>query len=334
MTNLFLFCILGIVIGGFITFIVLKPKLKAIEQIDEQTLQENERIKILNEQLLLKKVDLESQLLNLKLDKARLDASIAAVQEEAQKASDIIYNASKATAEAQFELAAQDMSSKFQNYEKECQEEYVNALKDVNIEFQNQLKLLLKERDDIQTEINNLSLELQNQAQITKSAIAANKRAMEENDKKNFYRINLSAVDLEEIEKLRSIAPLLRNREPLDKVIWKTYYERPTAQLIGRVVGLEIKVGIYKITDLSTGMTYIGQSVNIADRFKAHIKAGLGIDSSNNKLYTTMREKGVENFTFEILEECNRIDLNTKERFWIEFYQSESFGMNSTKGNK
>ena len=103
---------------------------------------------------------------------------------------------------------------------------------------------MLKERDDIQTEINNLSLELQNQAQITKCAIAANKRAMEENDKKNFYRINLSAVDLEEIEKLRSIAPLLRNREPLDKVIWKTYYERPTAQLIGRVVGLEIKVGI------------------------------------------------------------------------------------------
>ena len=47
-----------------------------------------------------------------------------------------------------------------------------------------------------------------------------------------------------------------------------------------------------------------------------------------------MKQKGVENFLFEILELCDRTLLNEKERFWIDYYQSENFGMNSTKGNK
>ena len=133
---------------------------------------------------------------------------------------------------------------------------------------------------------------------------------------------------------MRSIIPYLRNEEPLNKIIWKTYYEKPTSDLIGRLIGTENKIGIYKITNLNNQMCYIGQSVNIADRFKTHIKAGLGIDGSNNKLYTAMKSDKVENFSFEILEECDRTQLNEKEKFWIKYYQSETFGYNMTRGNK
>ena len=45
-------------------------------------------------------------------------------------------------------------------------------------------------------------------------------------------------------------------------------------------------------------------------------------------------EDGVHNFTFELLEECPRDQLNEKERLWIEIYQTDSLGYNSTKGNK
>ena len=157
---------------------------------------------------------------------------------------------------------------------------------------------------------------------------------MEEAEKKDFYKLQITKEDKEEIDKLYTIVPVLRNREPLDKVIWKMYYEKPTTDLIGRLIGTQTKTGIYKITNLINGMSYIGQSVNIADRFKAHIKAGLGIDSSNNKLYTAMKKDRVENFMFEIIEECDRTLLNEKEKYWIEFFQSESFGYNMTKGNK
>jgi hypothetical protein len=37
----------------------------------------------------------------------------------------------------------------------------------------------------------------------------------------------------------------------LNKVIWKVYYEKPTLDLIGRIVGAKEKIGIYKITNLS-----------------------------------------------------------------------------------
>jgi hypothetical protein len=66
---------------------------------------------------------------------------------------------------------------------------------------------------------------------------------------------------------------------------------------------------------------------------KQHIKAGLGIGASaTNKLYQSMLEYGVHNFTFELLEECPKEQLNEKEVFWIETYQSNKFGLNTTKG--
>ena len=80
---------------------------------------------------------------------------------------------------------------------------------------------------------------------------------------------------------------------------------------------------------------YIGQSVNIQDRFKQHVKCGLGIDASaTNKLYKAMQQDGVWNFSFELMEECSRTELNEKEKFWIQMYQSDIYGYNSTSGNK
>lgn len=67
-------------------------------------------------------------------------------------------------------------------------------------------------------------------------------------------------------------------------------------------------------------MCYIGQAVNIADRFKQHIKCGLGIDAPQTKLYKAMLEDGVENFRFEVIEKCEQSELNDKEKYWIDFY--------------
>jgi hypothetical protein len=65
---------------------------------------------------------------------------------------------------------------------------------------------------------------------------------------------------------------------------------------------------------------------------KQHVKCGLGIDTPNNKLYTAMMQDGVENFTFELLEKCDRVSLNDREAYWIEFYHSQDHGYNMTKG--
>lgn len=82
-------------------------------------------------------------------------------------------------------------------------------------------------------------------------------------EQENFYRLQLSKDDLNEIIKLREIAPFLRNQEPLNKVIWKVYYEKAYTDLVGRVVGKGQKTGIYKITNTYNQMCYVGQAVKI-----------------------------------------------------------------------
>ena len=47
-----------------------------------------------------------------------------------------------------------------------------------------------------------------------------------------------------------------------------------------------------------------------------------------------MRKYGLDAFTFEILVECDKTDLNNLEQYWIGVYQSNNpdFGYNLTAG--
>ena len=159
------------------------------------------------------------------------------------------------------------------------------------------------------------------------SAVEANKREVAKEQEQNFYRLNISEKDLEEIKQLRLVADLLRDKEPLNKVIWKVYYEKPTTDLVGRVIGPGVHTGIYKITNLQNQMCYVGQAANLADRWKQHIKRGLGAETpTKNKLYPIMQSVGVENFSFEVIEECDRSKLNEREDYWQEYFHAIDFG--------
>ena len=148
------------------------------------------------------------------------------------------------------------------------------------------------------------------------------------------YKITLSDEDLIEINRLREVAPFLRNSRPVYKIIWEGYYRNPTNDLINRVISLNNATGIYRLTNTINNMSYIGQAANISDRWKQHIKCGLGIDTPNSLLYKGMLTSGVENFKFEIIETCSRDKLNEREKYWINFYKTEEYGYNMTKGNK
>ena len=132
---------------------------------------------------------------------------------------------------------------------------------------------------------------------------------------------------IEEIKLLRNVSPYLRDKEPLNKVIWKVYYEKPTSDLIGRVIGAGVHTGIYKITNLANNMCYVGQATNLADRWKQHIKRGLGADTpTRNKLYPAMMAFGVENFSFEVIEEFSRDLLDAREDYWQDYFKAKEFG--------
>ena len=99
------------------------------------------------------------------------------------------------------------------------------------------------------------------------------------------------------------------------------------------MLGPNEKCGIYKITNKNNKLCYIGQSKKIRERWREHMKCGIGIDvPANNKLYQAMQKEGLDIFTFELLEKCAAAQLNEKEVFYIALYNSYDYGYNSSKG--
>ena len=165
------------------------------------------------------------------------------------------------------------------------------------------------------------------------AVIEAQLRERKIEEKLDFYKLSISAVDLEDVEKLNSIKLMLHNPVVLNKLIWSTYFQKQTTEMCNRILGTDIVCGIYKITNLKTKQCYVGQSINVAQRWKDHVKCGLGIEASaTNKLYNAMQKDGVWSFSFELLEECSKEKLNEKEHHWIEIYQSDKLGFNSNSG--
>lgn len=211
-------------------------------------------------------------------------------------------------------------------------EEYVNSLKQsyVKAKQQHDAQLLQLEEDKKESE-----LALDKIRQSLSAGVQAKLRQQEKRTQLDFYKLNITNTELQDIQLLENVKLNLHNPIILSKLIWSTYFQKQTNELCNRVVGVDKKCGIYKITNINTEQVYIGQSVDIGSRWKQHIKCGLGIDApATNKLYNSMQKDGVWNFSFEVLEECPKDQLNEKEAEWINMYQSDKFGYNSTKGNK
>lgn len=93
-----------------------------------------------------------------------------------------------------------------------------------------------------------------------------------------------------------------------------------------------MKKDIYKITNLINGKCYIGQTTNSKRRFSEHRAKGYG--SENNKvLYYAFDKYGLNNFSFEVIEEQIE-NYNEREKYWIRYYDSFENGYNQTEGGE
>ena len=311
--ELVLSILIGALVGAGVLYVIIKPKLKATQELDEAT-------KLQNEELHTELVALEKQHAALTARRQEIQDSIALLEKQAEESSNAIYKKSWELANEKMSNASEVMSKQYEQAKQIAENDYLETLKDCANSFTSQI-------NDKKNELKKVQDELTDLAQKLNSAVEANKRAEEIKQKQDFYRLQLTAIDLDEIKRLREVEPYLREKEPLNKVIWKVYYEKPYSDLIGRVVGTGIHTGIYKITNIENQMCYVGQAVNIADRWKQHIKRGIGAEApTRNKLYPAMLEVGVENFTFEIVEECDKSKLSEREDYWQEFFHAKDFG--------
>ena len=85
--------------------------------------------------------------------------------------------------------------------------------------------------------------------------------------------------------------------------------------------------GIYKVTNKVNGKVYIGQSVDIGRRWRTHMTA-----KDDIYFHKAIQKYGVENFEWEVIEQCKKSELDERESYWIEYYDSFNKGYNCTKG--
>lgn len=204
----------------------------------------------------------------------------------------------------------------------ERQSEYVNMQAEFVEQFREENKKKLAAAQELSAELDQLKSSVDAATEVAK-------RHAEEENFNSFHSLQMGENALTDIRRLEEIVPSISQEagNAIAKVIWKVYYEKPYTDLVGRVIGLGRHTGIYRITNSSSQMCYVGQAVDIADRWRQHIKRAIGAEPrTQNKLYPAMYKDGIQNFTFEIIEECDASKLNDREDYWQDFYKAKEYG--------
>ncbi len=191
--------------------------------------------------------------------------------------------------------------------------------------FELESKQIEQEKKLIQEALDELKAKKEN-------AIKIMKEQEKEKNELDFHRIIFSEDELADIELLKQVEKRLHNKDVLRKLIYKTYIERPMNEMFARL-NITASPGIYKIEHIKSKKVYIGQSTNVKNRLRDHLKSAVGISTiANQAVHEAMAAEGIENFAFYLIDECGREKLNEREKYWIDFYKSNEWGYNRTRG--
>lgn len=224
-----------------------------------------------------------------------------------------------------------------QETKKKAQEDLNAILNTLNLMRAHEESIVAEAKQDAKVCIEAIQLEVQN-AQLKlediKSTLqAAQAQKFDEIEKEDFLSVHclqLPDSAYHDIQILHEIEKSLIDKQAIQKLIWTQYYQKPL-QVLRQTLAADGKTGIYRIYFKDDGRSYVGQAVDIGSRWVTHVKTALRLSPGESKFYKALREHGIENFVFTILEECPSSKLNEKESYWIDFYNSIQFGFNTKK---
>lgn len=188
-------------------------------------------------------------------------------------------------------------------------------------------------KENLDRDISTLREELSDLKARREAYIEALKAEEKRQQDRAFYTINLTEENKEDIRVLRSIEDKIHNQEALNRLIYDVFIKKPLGDLLLRIIGENTYGGIYKITNLDTQRAYIGRSTDIKKRLTEHVKGAFNISTiADQEIHRVMGREGVDKFSFEVLEKVEKEKLNEREKYWIDFYQTQSYGYNQNKG--
>ena len=334
----YIFIIIGLilaVIGAFGWLRGKKLEKQSIEEIESKQQQRifQDMLKYYNELESYKtRVAQEKSKIQLDISQANLDR-----QEAIQRAAEAQEATNKILASEQGRAAAELQRFK--------------ELEQVKIEQENQKKIqslnLLydKQKYDLEEEYNEQKkfyesdlAKYETQLKEWKAKITAiNEQIRHEEELQNSincHRIQLSNSDKEDIQYLLSIEENIHNKQLLYKLIWSEYLQKPFNKMINDCFGARVpKNVIYCIEQIDLKKKYIGKtSAEVSKRWTDHIKNSLNIGTIKRQPIHEALYKNWDNFTFSILEEVKDEKLGDREKFYINFFQTDKYGFNIKSG--
>ena len=249
------------------------------------------------------------------------EARLAKVKEELKSFERLIalqkqnYDAQVKTAKEHIdELIGDYKSQKLEQADREIEEDKNNKI----VAAAQIIAEKTREIDELETTLSDYKLR---QEAITEAIHRA--KRMEE--KANFYKVEIPPQNQEDIFKLWEVNKTLNNKEAIPRVIWDVYIQKPMAELIKRVTEGKTTGGIYKITYLPTGESYIGRTTDFKKRWTEHAKSSLGIGTiAHQTIHTRMAKDGIWNYSWEIIEVVEKEKQSEREKYYINFYNTKS----------
>lgn len=318
--------ILAICVIAFIfTTQNLRKEVKALKKVKETLKNEIEQDKEILEDLNHLELKTRENIIKLLGDqKAALKDKEAAMQSAAE--AQVMANRMLASEQ---ERARALIDAEKTVREERLNQEFKEKRQSLEASFEKKKKELdyyyTERKDAIENEISICEEGLNQFRRIQEAVNEAVLRNKELKEKSDFYSIQVSNNDKEDIQILQQMDLRLHHRDVIPKIIWELFIRRPVQEMEKRVIGTSKKSGIYKITNKETGEAYIGKTSDFATRWQNHIKTAIGLDgAAHATLHTRLAQDGLWNYTFEILEEVDKEHLSEREAFYIDLYGTKS----------
>lgn len=268
--------------------------------------------------------NIQIELAGLHSSRQELNESLEIIKNQVQNQNQLlqeyqnVYDATQRMHEERVQKIQEETEQKIRLTEEEC------------------ARIIGEKRVNAQRIVDQLEADAESERQKYLSIVATIASAQSEEEQNYQRHIKLSDTAQDDISYLlNNVVHHLTNPDILYKLIWSEYIQKPTNEMLDYILPQRDCAGIYKITNDHNKKSYIGRSTSVRKRLTDHVKSAVGISTiADQRIHQIMREEGLWNFTFQLIEECDRDKLSEREKYYIDFFQTAeaSYGYNQKAG--
>ena len=317
--------IICLIIIGFLLY-----KLNQKQQIDQNEL-ETYNTQLLDARAEKKLLDEQVQYEKHKLDECKKDLQVAL-----DTYNDVVDNKMKEIDNIIMDTQERRMNQLRETVE-EAKAKYDLQLNEYTARRQKQAEEIrdscIEAEQQYYEECNKIRKDTEYMRQQYESLLGPIKQYLKNRQEKLFYTIQLPEEFREDIDfLLTTVAAKVQHPDIISKLVWAEYV-KPNLDNTFKRIEVKAEPGIYKLTSLENGMSYIGKSTDVKKRIADHFKSSIGIRSiADQAVHHAILKEGFWNWSIEIITYADKDKLNELEKYYIEFFKTQEFGYNKTGG--